>query len=614
MVTEVFMHSKLEWLRIVGAGMAIALVWFGVLNPTMSLTLSIAAVAFSGYPVFREAFNALWKRRMTMELSMSIAIIAALFVSESFTAQVIVFFVLLAEELEHATVHRGRNSISSLLDLLPRMATVKRGDEYVDIEAADVKPADTVLVRPGARIVVDGTVISGNSFVDEATITGESLPVEKVAGSPVFAGTVNQSGAIEVRADRVGADTAFGKIVHAVEQAEKTRADIQRLADRLAGYLVVFSLAAAALTFAITLNVRDTISVVIVAGACGIAAGTPLAILGSIGRAAKLGSIIKGGLYLERLAQIKTVVFDKTGTLTYGTPHVVSVLPAAGMTPYMVLEIAAAAENLSEHPLAKAIIDRASELGITPKRAEKFSYTPGRGIACEVDGQPVAVGNRALMVDSGVSGLPRDVARLEHVSEVHIASGGILIGRIHIADTVRPEAKQAIAELKRMGVRTVMLTGDAEPIARAVAQKLDMDEFAADLRPEQKRDRVRAMQSGGKMVAMIGDGVNDAPALTEATVGVAVGSATGVALESADVVLIGSDLLKFVETVRIARRCQRVIYFNFIGTIVVDMIGMGLAFAGMLNPMLAALVHVGSELAFLLNSARLLSLSSFKRK
>jgi Cu+-exporting ATPase len=608
MVMEAIMHSKYEWLRIVGAGIAIALVWLSPLGSTTTLTVSIAAVVFTGYPVFREAFNAILKRRMTMELSMSIAILAALFVGESFTAQVIVFFVLLAEELEHATVHRGRSSISSLLDLLPRTATVKRGSEFVDVSVSEIKPEDTVLVRPGARIVVDGVVLSGNSFVDEATITGESLPVEKVAGSPVFAGTINQSGAIEVRADRVGADTTFGKIVHAVEEAEKTRADIQRIADRLAGYLVIFSLVAAAVTFFVTWNIRDTISVVIVAGACGIAAGTPLAILGAIGRAAKLGSIVKGGLYLEKLAQVDTVVFDKTGTLTYGTPHVVTVLPSVGLTPYTVLEVAAAAENLSEHPLAKAILARAAELGISPKHADNFSYTPGRGIACEVDGDTVVVGNLAWMNDSAVSGLPRDVARLEHVSEVYVSRNGVLVGRIHIADTVRPEAKQAVSELHRMGIRTVMLTGDAEPIARAVAKTLGMHEYLAELRPEQKRDRVRAMQDRGRVTAMIGDGVNDAPALMEAAVGVAVGSATGVALESADIVLIGSDMLRFVETVRIARRCRRIIYFNFVGTIVVDAIGMGLAFAGLLNPMLAALVHVGSELAFLLNSARLFSL------
>jgi P-type Cu+ transporter len=608
------MHSKLEWLRIVGAGVSILLVWLGVLSETAALTLGVGTVLLCGYPMFKEALSSVLKRRMTMELSMSIAIIAALVVAEVFTAQVIVFFVLIAEELEHMTVERGRNSISSLLDLLPRTATLKRGNEFVEVEAREVQPNDTVLVRPGARIVVDGTVTSGNTFVDEATITGESMPVEKVVGSVVFAGTVNQSGAIEVRADCVGADTAFGKIVHAVEEAEHSRAGIQRVADRFAGYLVVFSLVAAAITFVVTRSVHETISVLLVTGACGIAAGTPLAILGSIGRAARSGSIVKGGLYLERLAKVDTVIFDKTGTLTYGTPHVVAVLPSAGQTPYTVLEAAAAAENLSEHPLAGAILNRASELDIRPKPAQNFSYTPGRGISCELDGDLVLVGNRAMMLDALVSGLPREANRHEHVSEVLVARQGVLIGRIHIADTVRPEAMQAIAELRRMGIRSVMLTGDAEPIARAVSRKLGIDEYAAELRPEQKQERVRALQASGHVTAMVGDGVNDAPALTEAAVGVAVGSATGVALESADVVLIGSDMLRFVETVRIARRCNRIIYFNFVGTLVVDAVGMTLAFMGMLNPMLAAFVHVGSEMAFLLNSARLVSVKELLRR
>ncbi len=605
--------DTIELLRIASAAVSILLLWLGMFSERTSQIIGISAVLVCGYPIFKSAFAALVSRRMTMELSMTIAIVAAMFVGEAFTALVIVFFVLLAEELEHATIQRGRNSISSLLDLLPRVALIKSGEQIVEVNAVDIKRDDIVVVKPGARIVVDGVVISGTTFVDEAAITGESLPTEKLPGSQVFAGTINQSGAVEVRAERVGPDTAFGKIVHAVEEAEKNRATIQRLADRLAGYLVLFSLAAAVVTFAITWNIRETISVIIVTGACGIAAGTPLAILGSIGRAAKQGSIVKGGLYLERLAQVNTVIFDKTGTLTYGKPFVVSVLPAPGETPHSVLDVASAAESLSEHPLARAILDRAGEMSIAPKRAENFTYTPGRGIACDVDGARIVVGNRAMMQEREVTGLPQDASRATHVSEVLIARNGKLVGRIQIADTLRPEAKQAVADLKRLGIRTLMLTGDAEPIARAVSLQLGIDEFSAELRPEQKKARVIQLQQSGRITAMVGDGVNDAPALIEAAVGVAVGSATDVAMESADIVLIGNDLLRFVETVRIARRCQRVIYFNFIGTLVVDAVGITLAFMGLLNPMVAALVHVGSEMAFLLNSARLFRPPWFKR-
>jgi P-type Cu+ transporter len=600
-----YVHRS-DALRIAGAALAIVLVWFGLLSDTAVIAVSYLAVLACGYPTFRLALTALVGRRMSMELSMSIAVLAALFVGEYLTALVIVFFVLIAEELEHQMVARGRSSIKSLIELMPRSALLKRGAEYDEVDIAHIKAGDIVLVKPGSRVVVDGVVVSGHTFVDEATITGESLPVEKVVGSAVFAGTINQSGAIEVRTDRIGADTAFGKIIESIEQAEHTKADVQRISDRIAGYLVLFSIVAAAITFALTRDIQETISVIIVSGACGIAAGTPLAILGSIGRAARRNSIVKGGLYLERLAQIDTVVFDKTGTLTYGRPHVAAVLPVPGETPHSVLQAAASAEGMSEHPLARAILDRASEMDIRPKQSRNFSYTPGRGISCDVDDDTIVVGNRALMVEKGVRNLPGSNQPLLHVSEVMIARNGRLIGRVHISDTIRPEAKQAIAELHRMRIRTLMLTGDASAVASVVAKNLGIDQYVADLRPEQKRQHIIDLQKAGRVTAMIGDGVNDAPALTEAAVGVAVGSATDVALESADVVLIGNDMMRFVETVQIARQCQRVIYFNVWATLTVDAVGMALAMMGMLNPMLAAFIHVGSEVVLLLNSARMM--------
>jgi Cu+-exporting ATPase len=541
---------------------------------------------------------------------MSIALVAALSIGEVFTSLVIIFFVLIAEELEGLTVQRGRRSIGSLLNLLPQHALVKIDGQFVEMEISAVRRGDIILVKPGARVVVDGTVITGESFVDESTITGESFPVEKQAASPVYAGTINQSGALEVRAEKVGQDTAFGKIVNAVENAERSKAEVQRIADRIAAYLVLFAFFAAAATFLVTHNVSETISVIIVCGACGVAAGTPLAILGSIGRAAKQGSIVKGGLYLERLADVDTVVFDKTGTLTTGKPHVVAVYPAAGKTVTDVIEAAATAELRSEHPLAKAVLRRAEELQLKLRLPDTFSYVPGRGIRSGADGSYILVGNRALMDEHKVSNVPAlNEMRNSEVSEMFVAKDGAFLGRIHVADTLRPEARQAVEALKALGIRTLLLTGDAGPIARSVATQLNIDEVAYQLKPEDKRQRVAALQAQGRITAMIGDGINDAPALTEAAVGVAIGSGTDVALESASVVLIGNDLLRFVDTIKIARRCRRVIWFNFAGTILVDTVGMCLAFAGMLSPLLAALVHVGSELAFILNAARLFPIS-----
>ena len=535
---------------------------------------------------------------------MAIAIVAALAIREIFTALVITLFVLVAEILEGLTVSRGRRAIQHLVDLLPSAATVRRAGQWEDVSIHEITVGDQVLVRPGGRIPVDGQVAGGHSFVDQSPITGESMPVEKTPGAVVYAGTINQSGALEVRVERLGRDTTFGKIIEAVERAERSRAPIQGIADRLAGYLVYFALAAAAITFLSTHNIRSTISVVIVAGACGIAAGTPLAILGAIGRAAQDGVIIKGGLYLEKLAEVDTILLDKTGTLTYGTPEVLEIRPANGVSDASLLEAAAIAECQSEHPLAKAILSKASQMGIHVRHPDKFDYTPGRGIVAQIDGEEIAAGNWMHLQGEGM----KAVEAMERPSgaAVLVTRGGHLLGSIRVADLLRPEARAAIQSLKSMGLKTALLTGDSRAVAEAIGRGLGVDEISAELLPEQKLQRVKEFQTADRKVVMVGDGVNDAPALAQATVGVAMGSGSDVARESSDVVLIGSDLTKLVETVRIARRCHRTIMQNFVGTLVVDSIGVGLAACGFLNPLLAAFIHVSSEMIFILNSARLL--------
>jgi len=600
----------LEWsdaARIAVVALAAAAVWFHLWEPLHGVSvIGVIGLLIGGWPIFKEAVENIAARRMTMELSMSIAIVAAAAISEFFTALVITLFVLVAEVLEGMTVSRGRRAIRDLLDFLPRSVAVRRAGGVREVSADQLELGDAVLVNPAGRVPVDGTVISGHSFVDQARITGESMPVEKLAGSLVYAGTINQSGALEIRAERIGRDTSYGKIIEAVERAERLRAPVQRLADRLSGYLVYFALGAAALTFIITHNVYSTISVVIVAGACGIAAGTPLAILGGIGRAARLGAIVKGGLYLETLGRVDTVVLDKTGTLTFGRPEVEAVSPQDGVSPDELIELAAAAELRSEHPLGRAIVSRAMADGRTITEPEQFDYTPGRGIRAVVRGATVLVGNRTLLTDCGVP-LPRNlVADSDAGSAVFVARDARFLGRITIADTVRPEAREAIEAIKRMGIRIILLTGDAKPIAHAVARGLGIGEAEADLLPEAKLARIKQLVASGRSVAMVGDGVNDAPALTEASVGVAMGSGTDVARESADVVLLGNDLVKFADTLAIARRTRRTIWQNFAGTIAVDTVGIGLAAAGLLNPLIAAFIHVASEMTFILNSARLL--------
>ncbi len=591
-----------DLVRIALVAAAVAVSWFFPWQPIGRVNVvALIATLVGGYPIFKEAFEALRERRMTMELSMTIALVAALTIREAFTAVVIVLFVLIAEVLEHMTVGRGRRAIKDLLALLPQTVAVRRNDGVTDISATALRIGEVVVIRPGTRVPVDGTVEKGHSFVDQSAITGESLPVEKVPGASVFAGTINQSGALEVGATRIGRDTTFARIVEAVERAEASRAPIQKTADRLAGYLVYFALAAAALTFALTRDARSTISVIIVAGACGIAAGTPLAILGAVGRAAKHGAIIKGGIYLEVLGRVDTIVLDKTGTLTLGEPQIVGLHPAAGITASQLLEAAAIAELPSEHPLGRAVLRRAKADGITPPEPDHFSYAPGKGIVCSYAGDRIVVGNRALLDEEGIMAPAAGDGTV-----VLVGRAGRFYGTLEVADVVRPEAAAAIGELKKMGLRTILLTGDAAQIAQEVGVSLAVDEVQSELMPEDKLVKVRALQEAGHQVAMVGDGVNDAPALAQSNVGIAMGSGTDVARESANVLLLGNDLLKLVETLRIARRCRRIIRQNFIGTLLVDGGGVMMAAFGFLNPLLAAFIHVSSELLFILNSTRLL--------
>ena len=572
--------------------------------------LAFAATLIGGFPIYEEAWENLRRRRMTMELSMTIALIAALCIGQFLTALVIAFFVLFAELLEGYTVGGGRRAIQTLIDALPRQVRVRRGGEEREVGTNEVVAGETIIIRPGERIPADGVVIKGHSFVDQSSITGESLPVEKVEQSKVFAGTINKDGVLEVNVEKIGRDTTFGKIIEIVEQAEKSRAPVQRIADRLAAGLVYFAFGAAAFTLIVTRNFTSTIAVIIVAGACGVAAGTPLAILAGIGSAARRGIITKGGLYLEQLSRIDTIVLDKTGTLTLGIPEVTAVRAINDATENDVLQTAAIAEQHSEHPLGEAIVRCAHERNLPVPEYSQLRYSPGKGIVCEESSTRIFVGTRTLFEENGVP-VPADA-----LSEVDGGNGAgktvVLVGRDHrvlgavtLADQLRTEAKRAVNDLKAQGYRVILLTGDSSDTAKTIGRELGVDESIGDLLPEQKVEKIRALLHAGRKVAMVGDGVNDAPALAEATVGIAMGQGADVALETADVTLMTSDLSRLVEVLAISKRCYRVIMFNFWGTIGVDTAGIVLAFFGMLAPIIAALIHVGSELAFILNSARL---------
>ncbi|UEJ81958.1 cadmium-translocating P-type ATPase [Brachybacterium halotolerans subsp. kimchii] len=566
------------------------------------------------WPILREAFGDVRARRMSMELSMLLAIAAAAAIGEWVTALIIAAFVLAAEILEDLSMDRGREALTDLMSFLPESVQVRRTGaaekdgsadgtaarpgggagtvvdapaDFRDVPLAEVRVGDTVLVPPGGRVPVDGAVIAGASAVDASRVTGESLPVDVGPGDGVHAGSVNQMGALEVRAERVGEDSSYGRIVRAVREAQSTEAPAQRLADRLAAWLVYIALAGAAVTFLLTRDLTATISVILVAGACGIAAGTPLAVLAAIARTARTGAFVKGGAQLEALSAVDTVVFDKTGTLTTGDLQVVSVRPADGMSVARLLRLAGSAELYSEHPTGRVLVRRAREMGIPLEAPTDFAALPGRGIRARVAG---------ALVEIGGSG----------DSRIQVRTDGARIGSVRLADTVRPGSAGAISALRARGLRVLMLTGDAPATAHAIGRELGIEDVEAGLLPEQKLARIDAEIAAGHRLAMVGDGVNDAPALLRADVGIAMGSGTDVAQESAGVVLISSDPEDLARTLLIARRARRIVTANFAGTIAVDLLGIVLAAVGMLNPLAAALVHVGSETAFILNSARLI--------
>jgi heavy metal translocating P-type ATPase len=572
--------------------------------------LAFAGTVIGGFPIYKEAWENLLKRRMTMELSMTIALLSALAIGQFFTAIVIAFFVLFAELLEGYTVGGGRRAIAKLINALPRHVTVRRNGQERELKAEELLAGEVVVIRPGERIPVDGTVTKGSSYVDQSSITGESLPIEKTEQSKVFAGTINKNGVLEVSVERVGRDTTFGKIIQVVEQAEKSKAPVQRIADRLAAGLVYFALGAAILTFLVTRNLTATIAVIIVAGACGVAAGTPLAILAGIGSAARRGIIVKGGLYLEKLANIDTIVLDKTGTLTMGIPEVTGIRIANGATENEVLQNAAIAEQHSEHPIGEAIIREARTAKLSLREYSDLRYIPGKGLTCLDAGSKIVVGTRTLLEENGIRVDTNGDGSFLNATKpgetlVYVGRNTTLLGALSIADKLRSEAIQAVDDLKRQGYRTLLLSGDSSEAASAIGAQLGLHEAIGNLLPEQKLEKVQELLQQGQKVAMVGDGVNDAPALAEATVGIAMGGGTDVALETADITLMTSDLSRLTEVFGIAKRCYRVIMFNFWGTIAVDTLGIGLAFFGLLAPIIAALIHVGSELAFILNSARL---------
>ena len=634
--------ERIEWadvVRIAVVGVAALGAWIAGTTGTPGWAVGAAgAVVLVGgcWPLLVEATGDLRERRMSMELSMLLAIVAAAAIGEWVTALAVTVFALCAEVLEELSMDRGRDALTDLMSFLPQTARVVGPPETTEsaesAEAAEasqspgvtevpldeVRPGQVIALSPGGRVPVDGVVRTGRADVDQSRITGEALPVQVGPGDRVPAGSITR-GALELEVERVGEESSYGRIVAAVRHAQSSRAPVQRLADRLAARIVYLALAAALVTFLVTRDVRATISVIIVAGACGVAAGTPLAVLAAIARAARCGAFVKDGTHLEQLSAVDTVVVDKTGTLTVGEPRVVSVRPTeAAAGEGEVLALAAAAEWNSEHPIGRAIYAEAAVRDLTVPMPGDVAYSPGAGVSAHVEGRQITVGrcrgqknqlerDASDCDDEAALSTESDPEAPSATSVVEVRADGQLLGTIALADRLRQGAAAAVRDLGDMGLEVLMLTGDSAASARHVAGLLGLaeEQVRADLLPTDKEEVVDSLRRAGKRVAMVGDGVNDAPALGAADVGIAMGTGTDVAREAGDVVLVGSAPADLVETVRVARRARRIIMVNFVGTVVVDVVGMVAAGLGLLGPVAAALVHVVSESAFILNSARL---------
>ena len=573
------------------------------------------SIVLCGIPIILEALIGLVTAfDIKADVLVSMALVASVLIGEDFAAGEVAFIMQLGALLEDLTVAKARAGIEKLVRLTPRTARVlsEAGDSIVPAE--EVRIGDLLRVLPGETVPVDGVITAGETSINQAVMTGESLPVDKTVGDEVSSGTVNQFGSFDMRAARVGEDSSIQRMIRLVQSADAGKAKIVGMADRWATWVVVIALSAAALTWLVTGQIVRAVTILVVFCPCALVLATPTAIMAAIGNATKHGFLVREGDALERLASVSKVAFDKTGTLTFGTPRVVGVQSILSELPEEALyACAAGAELRSEHPLGKAVVDcYRSASGQMPQAPEQFQMLPGRGVLASVESRKVAAGNEKLLAEQGIS-LPNTAVQKAEAyldqgcTVIYLALDGRLAGFLALSDTLRPEAAGMIREIRQAGAEPVLLTGDHANAARHIAGQLSIGEYHADCLPEDKLQSIDTYQRQGQQVCMIGDGVNDAPALKRAFVGIAMGGiGSDIAVDAADIALVNDDIRELPHLLRLSKRMMRTIKCNLTFSMTLNLIAIVLAMTGILNPVVGALVHNAGSVLVIINSALLL--------
>ena len=573
------------------------------------------AIIFCGIPIVLEAVIGLVTAfDIKADVLVSIALIASVLIGEDFAAGEVAFIMQLGALLEELTVARARAGIEKLVHLTPRTARIIAGTEERIVPAEQVRVGELLRVLPGETVPVDGVIVSGQTSINQAVMTGESLPVDKGAGDEVSSGTVNQFGAFDMKAVKVGEDSSIQRMIRLVQSADAGKAKIVGLADRWATWVVVIALTAAVITWFATGQLLRSVTILVVFCPCALVLATPTAIMAAIGNATRHGFLVREGDALERLASVSRVTFDKTGTLTYGTPEVTeaeSFLPE--LSKEELYAYAAGAELRSEHPLGKAVIRFYRKSGREIPEAEQFEMLPGRGVSAVISGKRILAGNLELLKEKAVFLKDQEKKQAEECTKrgctiMYLAVDGQAAGFIALSDTLRPEAPDMIGELKAAGVTPVLLTGDHGNAAGETAARLSIEEVHADCRPEDKLNYIDQCQKEKKNVCMIGDGINDAPALKKAWVGIAMGgTGSDIAVDAADIALVNDEIRELPHLVRLSKRMMRTIRYNLTFSMTLNFIAVILAITGVLNPVVGALVHNAGSVFVILNSAFLLT-------